>query len=122
MPAGRMSERTRIFVVTGDEVVRLTLTGRRAHDAETVLTVAAPRRVAVDPHDPNRVYVATFDDGLYATADGGESWHEAWHGVEDRRVMAVAVSPSHVHDGVSVVYAGTEPSNLYRSEDGGRTW
>ena len=65
-----MPESARIFVVTGDEVVRLTLTGRRAHDARTVLKVDAPRCVAVDPHDPNRVYVGTFDDGLYASADG----------------------------------------------------
>ena len=67
-------DRARIFVVTGDEVVRLTLTGDRAPTMlETVLTVAAPRCVAVDPHDPNRVYVGTFDDGLYATDDGGET-------------------------------------------------
>ncbi len=117
-----MSDRARVFVVTGDEVVRLTLTGRRAHDAETVLTVVAPRRVAIDPNDPDRVYVATLDDGLYATDDGGESWRAASDGVADRRVMAVSVSASHTHDGVSVVYAGTEPSNLYRSEDGGKTW
>jgi photosystem II stability/assembly factor-like uncharacterized protein len=108
--------------VTGDEVVRLTLTGKRAHDFETVLSVAAPRCVAVDPRDPNRVYVGTFDDGLHATDDGGESWHEAWDGVKDRRVPTVSVSRSHVEDGLSVVYAGTEPSNLYRSEDGGKTW
>ncbi len=117
-----MPESTHIFVVTGDEVVRLTLTGERAHDARTVLTVVAPRCVAVDPHDPNRVYVGTFDDGLYATADGGETWRESWQGVVDRRVMSVAVSRSHQANGLSVVYAGTEPSNLYRSEDGGATW
>ena len=35
-----MPDRSRIFVVTGDEVVRFTLTGTRAHDAETVLVVA----------------------------------------------------------------------------------
>ncbi len=122
MPGGPTPERARIFVVTGDEVVRLTLTGSRAEDARAVLRVPAPRCVAVDPHDPNRVYVGTFDDGLYATDDGGETWRGAWQGVEDRRVLAVSVSPSHIHDGVSVVYAGTEPSNLYRSEDGGKTW
>jgi photosystem II stability/assembly factor-like uncharacterized protein len=117
-----MPESTRIFVVTGDEVVRLTLTGARAHDARTVLAVPGPRCVAVDPHDPDRVYVGTFDDGLYATADGGETWRESWQGIADRRVMSVAVSRSHQVAGVSVVYAGTEPSNLYRSEDGGATW
>lgn len=108
--------------MTGDEVVRLTLTGTRAHDLQTALAVADPRCIAVDPHDPNRVYVGTFDGGLYASDDGGESWREAWHGIKDRRVPAVSVSRSHVHEGVSVVYAGTEPSNLYRSEDGGKTW
>jgi photosystem II stability/assembly factor-like uncharacterized protein len=117
-----MPERTRVFVVTDDEVVRLAMSGTRAHDVETVLTVPAPRCVAVDPHNPNRAYVGTFDDGLYATDDGGESWREAWHGIADRRIMAVSVSSSHVENGRSIVYAGTEPSNLYRSADGGMTW
>ncbi len=117
-----MPESARIFVVTGDEVVRLTLTGARVHEASTVLTVPAPRCAAVDPHDPNRVYIGTFDDGLYATADGGERWHKAWEGIADRRVTSVAVSRSHRAAGISIVYAGTEPSNLYRSEDGATTW
>jgi photosystem II stability/assembly factor-like uncharacterized protein len=117
-----VSESARIFVVTGNEVVRLTLTGGRAHEAKSVLRVAAPRCVAVDPHDPDRVYVGTFDDGLYATADGGETWRASWAGITEERVMSVAVSRSHREAGVSVVYAGTEPSNLYRSTDGGETW
>jgi hypothetical protein len=117
-----VSERSRIFVITGDELVRLTLTGARTHDVETVLAVAALQCVAVDPRDPNRVYVGTFDDGLYSTDDGGETWRASWQGVADRRVMAVSVSPSHREAGVSVVYAGTEPSNLYRSEDAGASW
>jgi photosystem II stability/assembly factor-like uncharacterized protein len=37
-------------------------------------------------------------------------------------VLALAVSSSHQESGTSVVYAGTEPSNLYRSEDGGQRW
>ncbi len=117
-----MPDRSRIFVVTPDGVVRFMLTGTRVNDAATVLTVPAPQCVAVDARDPDRVYVATFDDGMYATSDGGDSWRPSWDGIDDRRVMSVAVSPSHVVNGVSVVYAGTEPSNLYRSEDGGKTW
>jgi photosystem II stability/assembly factor-like uncharacterized protein len=117
-----MPESARVFVVTGDEVVRFTLRGTRARDAESVLTVPAPRCVAVDPRDPNRVYVGTFDDGLYASDDGGQTWRASWQRAADRRVMSVSVSRSHVENGVSVVYAGTEPSNLFRSEDGGETW
>ena len=122
MPGAPVPEQTCIFVVTGREVVRLSLTGTRAHDARTVLTVAAPRCVAVDPHDPNRVYVGTLDDSLHASDDDGETWHEAWNGIEDRRIPTVSVSHSHIHNNMSVIYAGTEPSNLYRSEDGGKTW
>jgi photosystem II stability/assembly factor-like uncharacterized protein len=113
-----MAEQLRIFAVTGDDVVRFTLDG----DTETLLEGIGAQCVAVDPRDPDRIYVGTFDDGLYATEDGGATWRQAERGLEDRRVMSVAVSPSHQEAGVSVAYAGTEPSNLYRSEDGGWSW
>jgi photosystem II stability/assembly factor-like uncharacterized protein len=106
------------FAVTGESVVRFTLDG----GADTVLDGVAARAVAVDPHDPGRVYVGTFDDGLLWSEDRGETWHPAERGLEDPRVLSVAVSPSHREGGISVAYAGTEPSNLYRSEDGGRSW
>jgi photosystem II stability/assembly factor-like uncharacterized protein len=114
--------KTRIFASTGDDVVRVTLSGSTVSDAETVLPDAGARCVAVDPQDHDRVYVGTFDRGLFATEDGGRTWREDERGLEDRRVLAVAVSRSHQQSGTSVVYAGTEPSNLYRSEDGGRIW
>ena len=59
---------------------------------------------------------------LYASDDGGVSWRTDEDGLNDRRVLSVAVSPSHQEAGTSVLYAGTEPSNLYRSEDGGHRW
>src|SRR5258708_16926773 len=37
-------------------------------------------------------------------------------------VVSVGVSRSAEHSGLSAVYAGTEPSSLYRSEDGGLSW
>jgi hypothetical protein len=37
-------------------------------------------------------------------------------------IMAVAVSTTEYSNGYGVVYAGTEPSALFRSEDGGETW
>jgi photosystem II stability/assembly factor-like uncharacterized protein len=117
-----MPERTRVFALTGDAVARLTIDGDRAGDTEIVLDGVGARCIAADPHDPSRIYVGTFDNGLYASADAGESWHRDGQGLDERRVLSVAVSPSHRENGVSVVYAGTEPSSLYRSEDGGNRW
>jgi photosystem II stability/assembly factor-like uncharacterized protein len=117
-----MPERARVFAATGDAVVRFTLDGTQTADADEVLSGSGAQCVAVDPLDPRRVYVGTFDEGVYATDDGGDTWHPAGDALEDRRVLALAVSPSHQQSGVSVVYAGTEPSNLYRSEDAGRNW
>jgi photosystem II stability/assembly factor-like uncharacterized protein len=117
-----MADRARVFAVTGDEVARFTLDGADAHDAQSLLDGVGARCVAVDPANPDRVYVGTLDDGLYASQDGGLTWDRGGDGLADRRVLSLAVSPSHRESAVSVVYAGTEPSNLYRSEDGGHSW
>jgi photosystem II stability/assembly factor-like uncharacterized protein len=114
----KLNHMSSVFLVTGEDVLGLTLGG----EPEPLLSAVGARCVAVDPRDPQRVYVGTFDRGLYASDDGGASWRQDERGLEERRVMSVAVSPSHVESGVAVVYAGTEPSNLYRSEDGGRRW
>jgi len=113
-----VSERPRIFAVTGDDVVAFALA---AGESDVVLRGVGARNVAVDPRDPDRAYVGTVD-GVFASDDGGATWRQDEQGLADRLVMSVAVSPSHQEAGLSVVYAGTEPSNLYRSEDGGRSW
>lgn len=122
MYAAMSSNAQRLFVVTGDAVARVALAGDDVEAVDLALEGSGARCCAVDPNDPRRVYVGTFDDGLYASADGGETWRAAEHGLADRRVLALAVSRAHRVDGTSVVYAGTEPSNLYRSEDAGRGW
>jgi photosystem II stability/assembly factor-like uncharacterized protein len=117
-----MVEHLRAFIVTGDDVLGLTIAGARALEPEPLLQGVGARCIALDPRDPHRLYVGTLGAGVFASADGGVTWHQDQHGLDDRRVMAVAVSPSHQESGASVVYAGTEPSNLYRSEDAGQRW
>jgi len=117
-----MPERTRIFALTGNDVVRFTVQDAKAYDTESLLHGVDARCVAVDAHNPRRVYVGTFDNGIYISDEGGLAWREDEEGLTDRRVLSLAVARSHRQSGISVAYAGTEPSNLYRSEDGGRSW
>lgn len=108
-----------MVALTGDDVVSFEIGNGRP---EAVLSGVGAQCVAVDPHDPERWYVGTFDDGLFITSDGGGTWRVPEVGPKEPRVLSVAVSRAHREGGISVAYAGTEPSNLYRSETGGRTW
>lgn len=117
-----MAERNRIYLVTDDGLAVVALGGTTPGDPRTGLMGAGAQCVAVDPADPRRAYVGTLDRGVFVTDDAGATWREAGVGIAETRVLSLAVSPSHQEAGVSVVYAGTEPSNLYRSEDGGRSW
>ena len=114
-----MPDPVRILAVTGDAVARFSLDDPHP---ELALRGSQARCIAIDPRDPQRVYVGTMDSGLWFSADGGASWREAGPSIDEPRVLSVAVSRSDERSGVSVVYAGTEPSNLYRSEDGGLNW
>ena len=80
---------------------------------QTALEGRGARCLAVDPQDPDILYVGTSDEGLLKSTDGGGTW-ENLSGIEHPRVTAAAVSPA---DGA--VYAGTEPSSLFVSRDGG---
>ena len=75
--------------------------------------------VAAAPDTSDRVFVGTFESGLWRSPDAGETFERVGAGtIEQDAVMAVAVSP-HASD---VIWAGTEPSRVYRSVDGGDTW
>jgi photosystem II stability/assembly factor-like uncharacterized protein len=83
---------------------------------ETGLDGRGARCLALDPEDPDTLYVGTTDEGIFKSEDGGRSWEDL-SGIEHNRVTAVAVSPA---DGA--LYAGTEPSALFVSRDGGNSW
>ncbi|MDR5683656.1 MAG: hypothetical protein QN163_06495 [Armatimonadota bacterium] len=81
-----------------------------------------PECVAIDPHDPARMYCGTLGTGLWRSTDAGRTWAPTGAGIPHRDVTAVAVSPAEHNSGIGVVYAGTEPSAVFRSDDGGTTW
>ena len=114
--------RIRLFAATGDGVARIDSPDGERSDVTFSLEGSGAQCLAVDPLDPNRLYVGTFDKGLYRSRDGGQTWQQAGEGIPHPRVLSVTFAPSRRSNGQSAVYAGTEPSNLYRSEDDGATW
>ena len=78
--------------------------------------------VAADPQQPEHLYCGTFGRGLWRSQDAGATFQPVGEGIRSPQIMAVAVSHAERLGAYGVVYAGTEPSALYRSEDGGNTW
>ena len=91
-------------------------------DVDLRLEGHTPQCVAVDPEHHEQLYCGTFDHGLWMSTDADASWNHVDEGIAHEKVMAVAVSAVDQESGSGVVYAGTEPSAIFRSEDHGRSW
>jgi len=97
-------------------------------------------RVAVDPSNPQRVFLAAGGDwfnkdanrGIYRSTDGGASWGKVLYVADDAGGIDIAIdrnSPGRVYAAIwqrqslgSTWYIGGVNSGLYRSTDGGDTW
>jgi photosystem II stability/assembly factor-like uncharacterized protein len=106
---------TRLYLATGDGFVRVA-DAESGDQGEETLVGSGAQCLAVDPRDPDVVYVGCRGSGVARTSDGGRSWEPAAE-LPERDVFAVAVSAA---DGT--LYAGTEPSRLFRSRDGGESF
>ena len=85
---------------------------------------ARPTCIAADPSRAGRAWCGS-SDGVLRSGDAGRTWERA--GLEGEEITAIAASPNERGDGGeedsgAAVYAGTEPSAVYRSIDGGETW
>jgi len=106
-------------------VTRAALLIARRADTWTVdehLSGRSPGCVAVDFGDPTRVYCGTAGANLFRSRDSGRNWEPVGPGIEHGTVTAVAVSRAEQADGFGIVYAGTEPSAVFRSDTGGDSW
>jgi photosystem II stability/assembly factor-like uncharacterized protein len=112
---------TTMYLATGDALAVLNrLNG--SWQAALRLPGLPAQCLAADPLRPERVYCGTFGRGLWHSTDAGATWQPAGDGIPHAEVTAVAVSALERAGDHSVVWAGTEPSALFRSEDGGRSW
>ena len=104
----------RLYAATGDGLARLEEAGE-AWTVELALPGSGAQCLAVDPADPETVFVGLRENGVRRSVDGGRTWTDCK--LPDPAVFSLAVSAA---DGA--VYAGTEPSRLFRSDDGGESW
>lgn len=89
-------------------------------------------RIAVDPSDPNVLFVGTRRDGLQLSRDGGKTWASVMapaaidqdSDLYSIGVTSVVIDPSSrvVEGRHSVVWAGVAGVGLMRSQDAGRSW
>jgi len=104
----------RLYAATGDGIARLDQAGG-AWEVQLSLSGSGAQCLALDLADPDTVYAGLRDGGVQRTTDGGRTWVDC--ALPGPGVFSLAVSTA---DGA--VYAGTEPSALYRSDDRGEAW
>ncbi len=112
---------TRIFVASDDGVAMATRRGV-VWEAEVVLAGLSAQCLAFDPFRPEVLFCGTFGQGLWRSVDAGAQWERVGSGIAAGEVTAVAVSTAERSGPSGVVWAGTEPSAIYRSEDQGVHW
>jgi photosystem II stability/assembly factor-like uncharacterized protein len=73
-------------------------------------------RAVLDPANSNKLYLATFDDGIMKSSDAGDSWKAI--GLRDETIMDVAVRGTQP----KIILGASLHNGLFRSTDGGATW
>ena len=101
----------RLFLATGSRFGRLD-DPDTGGDIDWSLEGSGAATLAVDPSDPDALYVGRHAGGVAHTSDGGRTWEETGE-LPEQDVFSVALSPAD-----RALYVGTEPSRLFRSRDG----
>src|SRR5947208_10601095 len=114
LPEDELTQMARLYAATGDGFARLAESGE-AWTVELSLSGSGAQCLAVDPAEADTVFVGLRKGGVRRSVDGGRSWIDCE--LPEQAVFSLAVSAA---DGA--VYAGTEPSRLFRSGDKGESW
>jgi photosystem II stability/assembly factor-like uncharacterized protein len=97
--------------------------------------------ILVDPHDPDRLFVAVLghpygantERGVFRSTDGGKTWDKVLSKDENTGAMALAFDPANAQTVYAVLWSARQGpwengawqgpgSGLYKSTDGGTTW
>src|SRR5689334_2865935 len=84
------------------------------------------RSIAYDPQNPDHLILGTSSGLLYKSSDGGRSWSRfARVGTDDYVLDHIVFSPTDsklIYVSAWSVERQTDAGDLYRSNDGGKTW
>jgi photosystem II stability/assembly factor-like uncharacterized protein len=121
---------------TGEAIPRNALTRAVAvRSAPGTWTGAGPTNaggrltaIAVDPNDPNHVWIGAAAGGVFESSDAGTTWTPVF---DDQQVLNIGALATHPTDS-DIVYVGTGEANgssfsydgngVYRTLDGGQSW
>ena len=76
-----------------------------------------PIDLAIDPRDPNRIFINDYGGGNYMSTDGGLTWQTASKGYTGAVLVKIALDPS---DSGNLFSAGK--SGAFHTPDRGDTW
>ncbi|MBN1349182.1 choice-of-anchor D domain-containing protein [candidate division KSB1 bacterium] len=74
--------------------------------------------IAVDPQNPQRIYLGTSHDGVYKSSSGGLMWTSSNIEIYQFDIHSLVIDPS----SPNILYAGTFGKGVYISHDYGETW
>ena len=110
-------------IMVGMQNSILVVNSSNEYETQESLKETNPQSIAFDPLNSGRAYCATFGNGLWKTDDDGQTWSNIGKDViSSPYIMSVAVSSLNSRNRFNKVYAGTEPSAFYTSNDGGDSW
>ena len=108
------SVKTKLYLATAEGLVVISGADGKWH-GKVCLQGTQLQCVAVSPDHLPVIYCGAFGQGVLASRDEGKTWM-ASPALASARVTALAFSRE------GALYAGTEPSAVYRSLDAGETW
>ncbi len=105
-----------IYCTTEDVVYKSTNAGESWQ--KQGLRVNRIRFIAQHPEDPKILAVATENNGIYFSLDGGKVWEKRDTGVMHSTFYGITFDPTNP----DIVYAVGFQTGIYKSGDGGKKW
>ncbi|HYL35833.1 MAG TPA: hypothetical protein VEV17_07975 [Bryobacteraceae bacterium] len=126
---------SKVYAATGSGIFKTTNSGASWSEANSGLSAGEfggsmhPGSLAIDPQNPDTLYVGIFGGGIFKTTDGGASWSYSGLGGNGNFDQSLVVDPRNPGTLYAAGFSsGTSPtaieesSHVFKSTDGGATW